>query len=464
MLNPYIEAWQLHALIEKKEVNLREVVEFFNLRIEKLNPKLGAFMTATPERAMADTARLEKATAAEIAKMPLYGIPYSLKDLTWTKDIKTTMGSKNYENYMPPVDAEITVRMRNACGVLLGKTATPEFGGRPTTEGGLCPPTRNPWNLEHTAGGSSGGAACAVASGMGPLAEGSDGGGSIRIPSSCCGTVGLKPSRGRVSFAPVFGEAWAGFATSGPIARSVRDVAMFLDVLAGPVVGDPYWAPMPSEPFRAAVSKRPKQLRLAAILESAVGQADPEVTAATQLALKVFQDMGHTVEQVRLDPAALLNGVAGVITTAGISSVPIENTELMDPVVRSSWEQGQNVKAADYINAVAQMHNISREIIQVLAPYDALITPTLTRPAMRLGTLPSNPNDALPELFSWLVFTFPFNATGQPAFSLPNGFSKEGLPIGLQLVGRQNGETSLISLAAQFEEARPWQDEKPPVD
>jgi Asp-tRNA(Asn)/Glu-tRNA(Gln) amidotransferase A subunit family amidase len=464
MLNPYIEAWQLHDLIEKKEVKLREVAEFFNLRIEKLNPKLGAFMTATPERAMADVARLEKATADEIAKMPLYGIPYSLKDLTWTKDIKTTMGSKNYENYMPAVDAEIAVRIRNAGGILLGKTTTPEFGGRPTSEGGLCPPARNPWSLEHTAGGSSGGAACAVASGMGPLAEGSDGGGSIRIPSSCCGIVGLKPSRGRVSFAPVLGEAWAGFATSGPIARSVRDVAMFLDVLAGPVLGDPYWAPIPSEPFNAAVSKRPKQLRLAAILESTAGQVDPEVTAATELALKAFQEMGHTVERVRLDPAALLIGVAGVIITAGISSVPIENAESMDPVVRSSWEQGQNVKAADYINAVAQMHNISREIIQVLAPYDALITPTLTRPAVRLGTLPSNPNDALQELFGWLVFTFPFNATGQPAFSLPNGFSKEGLPIGLQLVGRQNDEAGIISLAAQFEEARPWKDEKPPVD
>ncbi len=464
MLNPYIEAWQVRDLIAKKEVTLREVAEFFNRRIEKLNPKLGAFMTATPERAMADVARLEKAGAAEIAKMPLYGIPYSLKDLTWTKDIKTTMGSKNYENYLPPTDAETTIRVRNAGGILLGKTATPEFGGRPTTEGGLCPPARNPWNLEHTAGGSSGGAACAAASGLGPLAEGSDGGGSIRIPSSCCGTVGLKPSRGRVSFSPISGEAWAGFATSGPIARSVRDVAMFLDVLAGPVVGDPYWAPLPSEPFSAAVAKRPKKLRLAAVLESTEGKVDPEVKAATESALKAFQEMGHAVEYIKLDPAALLIGVSGTIITAGINSVPVENPELMDPVVRTSWEQGKSVKAADYINAIAQMHNISREIIQKLAPYDALITPTLTRPAVRLGTLPSNLETGLGELFSWLAFTFPFNATGQPAFSLPNGFSKAGLPIGLQIVGRQNDEAGIISIAAQFEEARPWKDKHPPVD
>jgi Asp-tRNA(Asn)/Glu-tRNA(Gln) amidotransferase A subunit family amidase len=461
MLNPYIEAWQLRDLIAKKEVKLREVAEFFNRRIERLNPKLGAYMTATPERAMADVARLEKAGAAEIARMPLYGIPYSLKDLTWTKDIKTTMGSKNYENYLPPADAETAVRMRNAGGILLGKTATPELGARPTTEGGLCPPARNPWNLEHTAGGSSGGAACAAASGLGPLAEGSDGGGSIRVPSSCCAAVGLKPSRGRVSFSPVYGEAWAGFATGGPIARSVRDVAMFLDVLAGPVVGDPYWAPVPSEPFSAAVGRRPKKLRLAAILESSAGKVDPEVEAATESALQAFQEMGHTVEQVKLDPAALLMDVARVIIPAGIASVAVENVELMDPVVRETWEQGHDVKAADYINAVAQMHNISREIVQTLAPFDALITPTLTRPAVRLGTLPSSPQAGLEELFAWLVFTFPFNATGQPAFSLPNGFSKAGLPIGLQIVGRQNDDAAIISLAAQFEEARPWKDNKP---
>jgi amidase/aspartyl-tRNA(Asn)/glutamyl-tRNA(Gln) amidotransferase subunit A len=263
---------------------------------------------------------------------------------------------------------------------------------------------------------------------------------------------------------PVAGEAWAGFATSGPIARSVRDVAMFLDVLAGPVVGDPYWAPPPNEPFSAAVSKRPKKLRLAAILESAEAKVDPEVTAATESALKAFQEMGHTVEHVKLDPANLLLGVSGIIIPAGVASVPVENVELMDPVVRTTWEQGKHVKAADYINAIAQMHNICREIMQKLVPYDALITPTLTRPAVRLGTLPSNLKEGLRELFSWLSFTYPFNATGQPAFSLPNGFSKAGLPIGLQIVGRQNDEAGIISIAAQFEEARPWKDKHPQIE
>ncbi len=240
MLDPYIEAYELRELLLKKEIRPREVAEFFIARVEKLNPKLGAFMTITPERALADAARIEKMSEAEQRRAPMFGIPYSIKDLNWTADIPTSMGSKNYEKFQPPVDEEIVVRMRNAGGIMLGKTATPEFGARPTTEGGLCPPARNPWNLEHTSGGSSGGAGSAVGAGLGPIAQGSDGGGSIRIPSACCGIVGIKPSRGRVSMSPVAGEAWAGFATFGPMARTVRDAAAMLDVLAGPVVGDPY--------------------------------------------------------------------------------------------------------------------------------------------------------------------------------------------------------------------------------
>src|ERR1700675_1803477 len=207
MFDAYIEACELRELVRKKEIRPREDAEFYLARIERLNPTVGAYMTVAAERALADAARLEQATAAEAAAMPLFGVAYSLKDLTWTRDIRTTMGSKNYENFRPRADAELAVRLRNAGGILLGKTTTPEFG----------------------AGGSSGGAAAQVAAGLGPLAEGTDGGGSIRIPAACCGVVGLKPSRGRISFAPVMGEGWAGFATEGPIARSVRDVALMLD-------------------------------------------------------------------------------------------------------------------------------------------------------------------------------------------------------------------------------------------
>lgn len=461
MLDAYIEATELRQLVLKKEVRPREVAEFFLARIERLNPKLGAFMTVAAERALADADRLEQASAAEAVAMPLYGVAYSLKDLTWTRDIRTTMGSKNYENFRPRADAELAVRLRNAGGILLGKTTTPELGGRPTTEGGLCPPAHNPWNLEYSAGGSSGGAAAQVAAGLGPLAEGTDGGGSIRLPAACCGVVGLKPSRGRVSFAPVMGEGWAGFATEGPIARSVRDAALMLDVMAGPALGDPYWAPPPAKPFASAVADRPQRLRLALIAESALGPVDPEVRAALERACEIFRAMGHSVEPVGVDPAKRLVDYTRIAICAGIATVPIKDPGAMDPVVRQAWEIGRQLSATDYLGAVVRMHNVSREIVQTLAAYDATLAPTLPGPPLRLG-LPTEKFEE--QLYPHIQFTFPFNATGQPAFSLPNGFTKAGLPIGLQIIGRPAGELGIIALAAAFEEAQPWRDRRPPVE
>ena len=463
MLTAYIEAWELRELVLKKEVRPREVAEFFIARTESLNPRLGAFMTVTPERALADADRIERLSDGERRRSLMFGVPYSIKDLNWTKDIRTTMGSRNYESNFAPVDEEIVVRMRNAGGILLGKTTTPEFGARPTTEGGLCPPARNPWNLEHTAGGSSGGAGSALAAGLGCLAQGSDGGGSIRIPSACCGVVGLKPSRGRVTMAPAFGEAWAGFATSGPMARSVRDVALFLDVLAGHVVGDPYWAPDPVAAFRTAVDIPPRHLRIAVLPRSAVTRGDSESEAALAAAAKVFEELGHTVEAVNSDPGARLKDSVLSLVTAGIGSVMVEKPELMDPVVRFAWETGRKMSAHEYITTATQMHNTAREIVQELSAYDAILSPTLSRPAPRLGTMPSSPERS-DELMEWLAYTFAFNATGQPAFSLPNGFNQAGLPIGLQIVGRQADEVTIIGLARQFEEARPWKDKHPPLD
>jgi len=278
MFDPFIDAWELRDLLIKGAVRPREVADFYLARIERLNPELGAYMTVTADRALADATRLE-VSRADTASMKLYGIPYSLKDLTPTAGIRTTIGSRNYADSFPPQDAAIAKRLQRAGGILLGKTTTPEFGGRPTTEGGLCPTARNPWNLAYNAGGSSGGAAASVAAGLGPLAEGSDGGGSIRGPASNCGVVGLKPSRGRISYAPHRGEAWGGYATRGPIARSVRDVAMMLDAIAGPETGDPYWAPPPSRPFEEAVHVPPEKLRLASIATSKLGEVDPEVAA-----------------------------------------------------------------------------------------------------------------------------------------------------------------------------------------
>ena len=463
MINPYIEAHELRELVRKKEVRPREVAEFFLARVEKLNPKLGAFMTVTAERALADASRLEKMNAADAAELSLFGVPYSLKDLLWTKDIRTTFGSKNYENWHAPADAELAVRLANSGGILLGKTTTPEFGLRPTTEGGLCPPARNPWNLEHTAGGSSGGSASAVAAGLHPVAQGSDGGGSVRIPAACCGLVGIKPSRGRITRAPSEGESWAGLSTTGPIVRTVRDAALMLDAMAGALPGDPYAARPPSRPFVDEVSAHPKKLRLALINKSALGAVDAETLAALESACGVFREMGHSVEPITLDPGAMLGSFARVIVGASVSALNIPNPDLLDPVVRASYEWGAKISAADYIRAVTGMHNTSREIVHALMPFDALIAPTLTRPAVRLGTLPSNPTTGADEIYGWIAFTFPFNSTGQPAISIPNGFSKAGLPLALQIIGRPGDEAGIIALAAEFERARPWKDRHPSI-
>jgi Asp-tRNA(Asn)/Glu-tRNA(Gln) amidotransferase A subunit family amidase len=462
LFDPFIEAWRLRDLVMKGELRPREVSEFYLARIERLNPNLGAYMTVTADRALADAARLES-SRTNAASMRLYGIAYSLKDLTPTAGIRTTLGSRNYADSIPPQDAAIAQRLMHAGGILLGKTSTPEFGGRPTTEGGLCPTARNPWNREYNAGGSSGGAAAAVAAGLGPLAEGSDGGGSIRGPASNCGVVGLKPSLGRISYAPHRGEAWGGYATRGPIARSVRDVALMLDVIAGPVTGDPYWAPAPSRPFEEAVKSVPGNLRLAAIATSKLGEVDPEVAAAFASACETMREMGHRVEAIDLDPGAMLVECTRILICVGIAAIPVTNPDWIDPVVREMHEFGRKVSGAEYVNLVATMHNTARSIVACLEPYDALLTPTMTRPAMRNGSFPSTPARYLDELWTWIAFEYPFNATGQPAITIPAGLSRAGLPIGFQIVGRPNGECDLLSLAAAFETARPWSQLRPPL-
>ena len=290
---------------------------------------------------IADGDRIE-AARSDASSLPLYGIAYSLKDLTPTKDIFTTLGSRNYATSLPPHDAEIAVRLREAGGILLGKTSTPEFGGRPTTEDGLCPTAHNPWNLEYNAGGSSGGAAAQIAAGLGPLAEGSDGGGSIRGPSSNCGVVGVKPSRGRLTYAPYRGEAWGGFATRGPIARTVRDAALMLDVVSGPAIGDPYWAPPPERPFADAIKFVPKKLRLAAIADTRLGPVDHDVSRAFETACATMRQMGHAVETIDLDPGAMLLDCARSLICVGIAAIPVTNMEWVDPVLRECFKRAKS--------------------------------------------------------------------------------------------------------------------------
>jgi amidase len=464
MIDPYIQAVELRELVLKRELRPREVAEFFLARVEKLNPRLGAFMTITRDRALADADRLEKLNREDAARLPLFGVPYSLKDLLWTKDIRTTFGSKNFENWHAPVDAELAVRLANSGGILLGKTSTPEFGLRPTTEGGLCPPARNPWNLEHTAGGSSGGSGAAVAAGLHPLAQGSDGGGSVRIPAACCGVVGLKPSRGRVSMAPERAESWGGLSTLGPITRSVRDAALMLDVMAGGGVGDPYAAPPPARPFLESAATRPRKLRLAMINKSVLGTVDPEENGALESTCQTMRELGHTIEPLDIDPGGRINKFVRFVIGTSVAAIDIPNPDLLDPLVRQSYEWGKQLSGVDYVRALTNVHNTAREIVRELMPYDALLAPTLTRPAVKIGSLPARMETSADEVYAWIAFTFPFNSTGQPAISMPCGFSKSGLPLAFQIVGRPNDEAGIVALAAQFEEARPFKDKHPSID
>ncbi|HEY2664464.1 MAG TPA: amidase [Candidatus Binataceae bacterium] len=463
MLDPYLEACELRDLIAAGDLSIREVADFFLRRVERLNPALGAFITISADRASRDVARLEK-LRPNLKSMPLFGVPYSLKDLTWTVDMPTTLGSRNYADFIAPADAEIAVRLERAGGVLLGKTNTPEFGGRPTTEGGLGPIARNPWNLEFNAGGSSGGAAAAACTGMGLLHEGTDGGGSIRGPASHTGVVGLKPSRGRISWAPARGEAWGGFATRGPMTRTVRDAALMLDVVAGPVLGDPYWAPPPNKSFLESTKDAQRRARIAVIGETAVAPVDPEVTHQFNFACDLLGSLGHELEEMKLDPAAMLLESARKLICVGVAAIPLTDPQSVDPVVQEMMRHGSAVSAGEYVNLVATMHNVAREIVQALAPYDLVLTPTATRPAARNGTFPSAPEHYLDELWTWIAFQYPFNATGQPAISVPNGFSAAGLPIGLQIIGRPNDDAGVLAMAARFEEARPWKHLRPPIN
>jgi Asp-tRNA(Asn)/Glu-tRNA(Gln) amidotransferase A subunit family amidase len=236
-----------------------------------------------------------------------------------------------------------------------------------------------------------------------------------------------------------------------------------LDVIAGPAIGDPYWAPPPLRPFEEAVRVVPKNLRLASIATSKLGDVDPEVASAFESACASMREMGHRVEPLDLDPGTMLVDCTRVLICVGIAAIPVANPDLIDPVVREMYELGRKVSGADYVNLIVTMHNIARVIVERLEPYDALLTPTMTRPAMRNGSFPSKPELYLSELWTWIAFEYPFNATGQPAVTIPAGRSRVGLPIGLQIVGRPGGEFDLLALAAAFETARPWKHLRPPL-
>ena len=457
----FLPAVEQARLVKAGEVSSVELVELYLERIERLDPQLNSFVTVRAQEALADA----RAADAFASDAPFRGVPTAVKDLTPTAGIRTTYSSRAYADHVPDFDTAVVRRLREAGFVILGKTNTPEFGTTAFTESELNGATRNPWNPERTPGGSSGGAAAALAAGLVPVAQGSDGGGSIRIPASCCGVFGLKPSRGRVSAAPF--TSLEGLSTSGPLSRSVEDAAHLLDVLAGYETGDPSWAPPPERPFVEEVRTAPRRLRIAVTASPPIDTpVDPECLAALDSAAGLLAELGHEIVEATpawTEPGLIHTFIA--VWQVGPALHPIDDLSLMTPLNRELVEAAQASSAADYARAVARLQAVARRIVAFWQEFDVVLTPTLALPPVPIGWQ-DEVEGAIEQLLRNTVFT-PFtaiaNMTGLPAISLPLHWSSEGLPIGVQAIGPPAGDALLLQLAAQIEEARPWAELRPPI-
>lgn len=455
-----LTALEQGVLVASGEVSSLELTEHYLARAERLDD-VGAFVTLTPDRAR------EHARALPGGAGPLRGVPTAIKDLNLTAGVPTAFGSPAFADFVPEVSDAVTLAIEAAGLVSIGKTSTPEFGSPCYTEPEGRPPAVTPWDRTRMAGGSSGGAAAAVAAGLVPVAQGSDGGGSIRIPASCCGLVGLKPTRGRISGSPTYGDP-VGLATSGSIARTVRDAAALLDVLAGRRVGDPTWAPPPSGPFLDACDREPGRLRIARFVEPVIAdvEVDPACVTAWEDASRLLESLGHDVVDV---PVPLPREAVPVFETCwavltALSVVPPEREHLLRPLTRWLSARGHAVSGPDFGLAVAAMRRHGAQALTALAPYDAVLTPTLAAPPLPVGALrdDADPAGDLEAQKAFTPWTSAWNVTGMPAVSLPLHWTADGLPVGVMLAARPAEEELLLSLSAQVEAAAPWHDRRPP--
>ena len=444
--------------MRRREVSATELTRSHLERIERYNPALNAFVLKTPELALEQAAA---ADAGDPGGHPLWGVPTSVKDLISLAGYPMTLGSRAFEDYTLPIDFFPAARLKEEGCPILGKTNTSEFGTRPTTEHGLFGATHNPWRHGHSAGGSSGGAAAAVAAALCAFAQGSDGGGSVRIPSSCCGIVGLKPSRGRVSPGPLLGEHWAGLATDGVLARTVADAAAGLDAIGGHLPGDAYWAE-PEAPFASAAVPTQRKLRVGFVAGGG-SPVQPDVAACVREIATLLESLGHEVTEGGPDTDPF-RGPMQLVVVSGLASLPISDETLLEPFNQLGLAFAKQLTAADYVRAVDAIRMHSRVVVAYWETHDVLVTPTLPRTAPPLNTLGADVATAGDEYMDFIGFTYPYNCTGQPAISLPLGVDSAGLPIGVQLVGPPHGEAVILGLAAQLEQARPWSGRRPKLD
>ncbi len=486
------DALALAAMVRSGDVSPRELVTAAIERIESLNPKLNAVVHKMFDSAL-------RQAEQPIGDGPFHGVPFMLKDLlSWYAGEPITSGSKIFEGWIPPLDSEIVKRYRRAGVIVVGKTNTPEFGLTPFTEPKLFGPALNPWDTTRTTGGSSGGSAAAVASGMVPWAGGGDGGGSIRIPASCCGLFGLKPTRGRTPAGPVVGEIWQGAAIEHCITRSVRDSAAMLDAISGPDVGAPYFATPPERPYLSEVDAPTGRLRIAVTTEPLLGHnVDNDCKAAVADAVSLLESMGHEVFESAPHVnrqefnRAFLTVVCGEVRADLLEAKRLTGKTASPANVEiTTWALsllGGKLTAGDFVRAERYLRSSARRIGEFFETCDLLLTPTMSVPPFPTGSLQPPAHEltllkvlgtlragnvlkllgalekSADQVFDVIPYTPLFNITGQPAMSVPLFWNSANLPIGVHFVGRYGDEATLFRLAGQLETARPWKDRRPPI-
>jgi amidase/6-aminohexanoate-cyclic-dimer hydrolase len=465
------DALGLAGLIAKKEIAPAELLDAVRQRVEEINPKINAFSHLFFDKAA-------EQIQSGMGEGAFQGVPFALKDLgQYMEGAITSEGGRIWKDRAADYDSTLVTRYKQAGLVIFGNTTTPEQGLTTTTESVLHGRTCNPWNLERTSGGSSGGAAAAVASRILPMAHASDGGGSIRIPASCCGLFGLKPTRGRAPMGPEHFEGWNGLSAHHAVTISVRDSAALLDAVSGAELGAPYYAPPQQRPFLMEVGADPGELRIALIADSPAGTpVDPECVRAAEEAAKLCEDLGHKVEEAKwpIDTEMMRAAFLTIVYVSVARALDEAATALGRPVTEQDVEtvtwvtarRGRNISSVDYSRAILMIHQIGFMMAKFQRTYDVILNPTLGKPPVPLGVLSLSPEDIhtfTKEITEFSPFTAVYNVTGQPSMSAPLHWTPDGLPVGVMFSARFGDEATLFRLAAQLEKARPWAGLRPAI-
>ncbi|MDJ0595098.1 MAG: amidase [Pleurocapsa sp. MO_226.B13] len=457
----FAPALEQAQLIKERQITPLELTELYLSRIEQYDSQLGSFYYVARQSAIADAQQKTEQLAQTVDTRylpPFFGVPIGIKDLRSVANMPITYGIAALKEQMATYDEGVVTKIREAGFIILGKTATSQLGSFPYTEPEGFAPTRNPWNLEYTPGGSSGGSAAAVAAGLCSLALGGDGGGSIRGPASCCGLVGIKPSRGRISFAPV-GDRLSGLGTHGILTRTVADAAAFIDIASGYITGDPYWLPKSPVPFIAAVKEILPPLKIGFINSLLpIGEPASECQQSVTKVVQKLTEMGHQVSPQAIDLAPLIEPFTTVWASAiNASGIP---PEALSPM--NQWISTKSGTAGEYLQAVTQMQLFAREVVSLFARIDILVAPTYMHPTIKVGEWANlDPETTLQRITNWIFPCPAFNVTGQPVINIPTGFDRNNVPLGVQLVGKPNAEATIIALASALEQAQLWCPQRP---